>query len=57
MIGSLLAIQGYEQQDNYDDISVIILNKEGHEFKTSSRVLSGRHAFENRQRFGFDTRF
>ena len=56
VIDSLLATQVYEQQKHSDDISVITLKKEGHDSKTISRVLSGRHAFENRQNFGFVAR-
>ncbi len=55
-IDGLLATQGYEQQDQSDNISVLTFKKDNRELKTYSRVLMGRHVYANREQFGFEVR-
>ena len=53
-IDSFLAIEEYDDQKEYDSLSVITLKKERN--RSYSRVLSGRHVYENREKFGFEVR-
>lgn len=55
-IDGLLSTQNYEQQNKQDDIKVITFKKDNHEQKTYSRVLAGRHVYNNREQFGFEVR-
>lgn len=55
-IDGLLATQDYNHQDQKDDISVMTFKKSSNELRTYSRVLNGRHVYENREQFDFEVR-
>ncbi|MBQ8160812.1 MAG: AAA family ATPase [Clostridia bacterium] len=54
VIDGILAAQDYENGQKEDDVCVCTLKRD--EAGTLSRVLSGRHVYENRESFGFDVR-
>ncbi|MCL2222526.1 MAG: AAA family ATPase [Oscillospiraceae bacterium] len=56
VIDKLLATQGYDNQEDTDDIAVITFKKESGNTQTLSRTLLGRRAHSNREEFGFEVR-
>lgn len=53
-VDSLLATQNYDEQNDYDHITVVTLKKNKH--KTLSRILTGRQVTTDRESFGFEVR-
>lgn len=55
-IDGILATQNYENDDEYDPISVVTLRKDSNDSDTKVRLLTGREVFKNRSKFGFEVR-